>query len=187
MTLRTLVAPLMLLAAACTPVPQVDTAVVPPLAFGTNEDSETAAVNISSWALSNPARTSNDPADAARALAGVDFLAGDLVSSPRWLGLSPLVKQEMLAARIEIRQAIGVAPGARSQDVVNGLLGAANATVDGNPGSAQLALSAPVFTLGARETYNLLVALPYLRLANVATQDLNGSLNGAGRFTCPGC
>jgi hypothetical protein len=187
MTPRSFAALFLLLTSACTPVAQVDTAVVQPLAFGTNQDSETAAINISSWALSNPARTHNDPADAARALAGIDYLAGDLVSNPRWLGLSPLVKQEMLAARVEVRQAIGVAPGARSQDVVNGLLGAANATIDGNPGGAQVALSAPVFTLGSRETYNRLVVLPYLRLANVATQDLNGSLNGVGPFTCLGC
>lgn len=176
-----------LLAAACTPVPPTDTATVQPYAFGTNQDSETAAVNISSWALAEPSRTRNDPADAARALAAVDYLAGALTSNPRWTGLSPLIKQQMLAARVEIRQAIGVAPGARSQDVVNGLLDMANYTIAGNPGQAQVALSAPVFTLGPRETYNRLVALPFLPIANVATQRVNGSLNGNGRESCPGC
>jgi hypothetical protein len=172
---------LLLLAAACTPVPVPDTATVPPLAFGTNEDPDLAAVNLSSWALALPSRTHNDPVDAARAIAGVDYMAGQLYSDPLYAGVSPLTKQQMLDARVEVRRAIGVGPGASSQLVVNGLLAFANDTNAGDPAAAQAALSAPVFTLGPRATYDRLVALPFLREANIATMHLNGSFSGHSR------
>ena len=174
-------------AVACTPVPPADTASVGPYDFGSNQDAELTAIQISSWALADPARTRNDPVDAARALAGVDYMAGRLSSSPRWAQISPLWKQQMLQARIETRQAIGVAPGARSQDVVDGLLRAAAAMQAGRPGDTQAALSAPVFTLGATETYRRLLGLPFLRTANIATAHINGSLNGRNDRGCAGC
>jgi hypothetical protein len=47
-----------------------------------------AAANQAAWAFAAAERTANDPVDAARAVAGLDFLAGELSSNPRWLMIS---------------------------------------------------------------------------------------------------
>ena len=46
------------------------------------------------------------------------ILAGELSSNPRWTMMSPLTKQEMLQARVDVRQVLGIAPNAPSQIVV---------------------------------------------------------------------
>src|SRR4051812_37490849 len=93
--------------AAVTPPP--DTARLPPNAFGVYADGDIGAINQAQWAFASPARTRNNPADAARAVAAVDYLAGALSTYPRWDFMSPLTKQEMLWARVEVRQAVGIA------------------------------------------------------------------------------
>ena len=113
-----------LLAAGCASIaPPPDTARLPPNAYGLFADNDIGAINLAQWAFADPARTRNDPADAARAAAAVDYLAGELSSSPRWIAMSPITKGQMLQAREEVRRALGVAPGAPSQLVVDGLLG----------------------------------------------------------------
>ncbi len=152
---------------AITPPP--DTARLPPNAFGTYADGDIGAINISAWAFADPARTRNDPADAARAVAAVDYLAGELSGSPRWDFMSPLTKMQMIQARAEVRAALGVAPAAPSQDVVDQLLYAADALSAGSPEGAMAALTQPDFTLPPPETLRRLANLPHLEEANVAT------------------
>jgi hypothetical protein len=160
-----------LLPAGCSAVtPPPDTARLPPDAFGINADGDIGAMNQAQWAFASPARTRNDPADAARAVAAVDYLAGALSSSPRWDFMSPLTKQEMLWARAEVRQAVGIAPAAPSQEVVNRLLYAGNALAASNPAAAETALQPPVFTWPPQQTLAVLSAMPFLREANIATQ-----------------
>jgi hypothetical protein len=163
-----------------------DPAAVTPAAFGGWQDPEMRAIGLASWALAEPSRTHNNPVDAARAIAGVDLMAGRVASEPRWIGLSPLVVMQMSRARQEVRRTLGVAPDAPAAEVENRLLAFANETVAGNPAAALAALSAPVFTLGPRATYDRLVALPYLPEANVATMRLNASVSGSDG-ACPGC
>src|SRR5215469_15057771 len=107
--------------AACAVQPPPDTATLPFGAFGTM-DNDLAAANQAAWAFAAPRRIANNPVDAARAAAGVDYLAGELSSNPRWLSVSPLTKQEMLQGRIDVRQALQIAPGVLSQVVVTALL-----------------------------------------------------------------
>jgi hypothetical protein len=168
---RPLVVLAILLVAGCAFIaPPPDTARLPPNAYGLFEDNDIGAINLAQWAFADPARTRNDPIDAARAAAAVDYLAGELSSSPRWVAMSPITKDQMLQARDEVRQALGIAPGAPSQLVVNGLLGAANALAGGDRPAALAALSAPVFTWPPDQTLARLFDMPFLRTANIATQ-----------------
>lgn len=150
--------------------PPPDTAQLPPGAFGVF-DNDVAAANQASAALASPARTRNDPVDAARACAAIDYLAGELSSNPRWIKLSPLTKQEMLQARVDVRQVLGIEPNAPSQFVVNALLQFTAAWQAGNQPAALQALSAPVFTLPPQQTLAILSNLPLIRSANVASID----------------
>ena len=115
---------------------------LPFAAFGTM-DNDVAAANQAAWAFAAPERTANNPVDAARAAAAIDYLAGELASNPRWLMVSPLTKQEMMRARIEVRQVLGIVPNAPSQVVVTALLRFASQWQGGNQTVAMQALAAP--------------------------------------------
>ena len=173
--------------AGCAVTPLPDTAQILPGAFGSNEDPETTAINLSSWALALPSRTRNDPGDAARATASVDFLAGDLYANPRFQDISPVYKQQMLNARTEVRQVLGIVPGALSQEVVNRLLTAGNAIAAGDHAGTLAALDTPEFTYGPERTLALLNDLPPLPIANVATAHIGAvylHTDGSCGFTC---
>jgi hypothetical protein len=171
MRARLLVVFAALFTAGCATIaPPPDTARLPPNAYGLFADNDIGAINLAQWAFASPARTRNDPVDAARAAAAVDYLAGELSSSPRWAGMSPLTKRQMLEAREEVRRTFGIAPGAPSQLVVDGLLGAANALAAGDRPAALAALHTPVFIWPPEQTLARLSDMPFLPTANVATQ-----------------
>jgi len=177
------IATLCLAVAGCgyqTPLP--DTALAPPGAFGSNGDEDIAAVNLASWAFSSSRNTCNHPIEAARSIAAVDYLAGELNSNPRWIGISPLVQMEMLQARAQVRSVMGIAPNARSQLVVNSLSGyAAVLAATGNQAQAAPYLANPAFTLGPLPTEAKLENLPFMSLTNIATQRAAASVgNGTG-------
>lgn len=163
-------------------VPLPDTASAPPGAFGSNGDSDIAAVNLASWAFSSARNLHNRPIEAARAVAAVDYLAGDLSSSGRWYTLSPIVQTEMLQARQQVRATVGIAPNARSQAVVDSLAGyaAALAANNGQQAASQY-LVAPVFTFGPQMTEAKLQDMPFLSQTNIATQRAAAAMsNGNG-------
>src|SRR2546430_1887448 len=97
MKLRTLFLFTCLLPLSCAVAPPVDTSMMPPDAFGTGgQAGGTAGLNETVWAFADPSRTRNNPGEAARAVASVDFLAGNLNTSPRWVFLQPFIKDQML-------------------------------------------------------------------------------------------
>lgn len=161
--------------AACAVAPLPDTARIQYGAFGDHEDPETRAINLSSWALAYPGRTRGNPGDAARAVASVDFLAGDLYANPRFQDISPIYKQQMLDARGEVRQALGVLPTAPSQLVVDRLLTAGNAIAAGDRPATLAALNTPAFTYGPERTLAVLNELPRLPVTNVATMRVSAA------------
>jgi hypothetical protein len=167
---------------ACAVQPPPDTATLPFAAFGTL-DNDVAAANQAAWAFAVPTRTTNDPVDAARAAAGVDYLAGELSSNPRWVGVSPLTKQEMLQGRVDVRRALGIAPTVPSQVVVNGLLRFAAAWQGGDQGAAMQALAVPGFTLGPDATLRVLTSMPYVRSANIASMDAASQMLSSGEMS----
>jgi hypothetical protein len=154
--------------AAITPPP--DTAQLPFSAFGTL-DNDVGAANVASAAFAVPARTRNNPVDGARAVAAIDFLAGELSSNPRWVTLSPLTKQEMLRARPDVRAVLGIRQDAPSQIVANALLQFASLWQAGNQPAAMQVLTSPVFTLPPQQTLQILANLPYIQSANIASID----------------
>ncbi len=173
--------------AGCAVTPLPDAARINPGAFGSEQDPETTAINLSSWALALPSRTHNDPGDAARAMASVDFLAGDLYANPRFQNISPVYKQQMLNARGEVRQVLGVVPGTPSQEVVNRLLIAGNAIAAGDLAGTLAALNTPVFTYGPERTLALLNDLPPLPISNVATAHIGAAYlreDGSCGYSC---
>jgi hypothetical protein len=182
MNMRVAVALACIAVAGCAVQPPPDTASVPPGAFGMT-DNDLAAANQASYAFAIPARTWNDPVDAARASAAVDFLAGELSSNPRWVMLSPLTKMKMLEARADVRRTLGIRPDAPSQYVTNGLLQFAWLFESGGAPAAMQVLQAPIFTLSPEQTFQILNAMPYIQSANIATLDAANQMLPGGDVT----
>lgn len=158
-----------MLPAACAGIQVPDTARMPPFAFGV-VDPDVGAIELAQWAFADPIRTRGDPVDGARAVAAVDYLAGELQASPRWQNMSVLTLMQMVQARAQVRRAVGIAPGAPSQQVVNSLIGAANALAAGLQPAALAALDNPIYQQPPPQTLFKLSNLPYVPTANVATQ-----------------
>ena len=156
-----------------------DYAQLRPNAFGTGGDSDLAAATIANNAFTDAGRTYGRPAEGARAAAALEYMAGASSVSPRWQGVSDVTKEQLLAARAELRQALGVRPGARSQQVIDGLLAAASSLDSGNETAAAGALDrSGAFLAPGAEELNKLANLPYLRGANLATQHAADELQG---------
>jgi hypothetical protein len=162
---------LVLAAAGCGPlVPFVpDQAQLPAGALGGGLDPDVTAVNLAQYAFADSGRTYGRPVDAARACASMLYIAGALYTSPRWSNISAITKEQLLQGRQEVRDALGVAPGATAQQVVDGLVGAADALNAGDQAAAIRALSGPAFPAGGEKVLAVLSNLPYLRMANVST------------------
>jgi hypothetical protein len=162
-----------------------DTPFVSGSALGTNGDIDQAAASIAAWSFAAPARTEGRPIDAARAVIALEYWAGTLSSSPRYVAASPLGQRQLLQARQEVRTALGVAPAARSQAVVDALVDAESALLAGDAAAAERALPKSLFTLGPKATLQRLTHLPPLPIANVATQRTQFDPPGsAGCDTC---
>ena len=158
----------------CAPSPPVSTAIMPPQ---TGLADPVNAVQYAAWAFAWPSRTENDPLSAARAVAALDYAAGDINTNQRWVGLSPIVWNEMLIARTDVRRVLGVPADAPSQAVVNAMTLTMLALEAGDRAQALAVLSSPMFTFGPERTLAVLTNLPYVRMANVATSDVENTLN----------
>ena len=158
-----------LLPAACGSLPPPpDTAQLPPGVFGPL-DQVTQAVQIAQYAFSDPSHTYGDPAAGAQAVLAMDYIAGELNTGPRWAYIPATTQLQLLQARQQTRAAVGIAPGAPSQVVVDSLVNARRNLQTGNQAAAQAALANPAFTLPPAETLKKLSNLPYIQAANVAT------------------
>lgn len=166
--------------AACSP--PVDTAVMPPVSGLVDPNN---AIFYANWAFSSAARTRNDPASAARAVAALDYAAGAINTNPRLEFMSLVINGEMLDAREEVRRVLGIPPAAPSQAVVNGMIAASLALGSGDHAQALAALNAPIFTLGPQQTLAVLSNMPFVREANIATSHAAGAINGT--FCALGC
>ena len=154
--------------AACTAQPSEPRVQLPMFFYG-NFDNDIGAINQSGWALSSPVNTRDDPAEALRAVISVEYLASELNTSPRWFRMSPLIKLQMVQARDEVRQALGIAPNAAPQAVINALLAVLQDGWYGNMDHARQVLASPTFTRPPDETLRLLANLPPLPTARAAT------------------
>lgn len=146
-----------------------DTARLAPGALGSGFDPDVTAVNLAYWAFAASGRTRGRPIEGARAAASMDYIAGELYTSPRWSNIDALTKEQLLQGRQEVRAALGVVPGTPSQAVVDRLTTAANALAGGDTASAVAQLGSPVFQEPGEQVLQRLANLPYMRMANVST------------------
>jgi hypothetical protein len=162
-------------AAACATLPSTQrTPFLPPGVYGTYQDNDIGAINQSAWAFASPANTRGNPAEAAKAVVALEYLAGELRENPRWIGMDAAVKLHMGRARDELRQILGIRPDAPPQIVVNTLLALGLDLQTGNQPAAMQVLASPLFTQPPERTLLLLSNLPYVQEANLATSRAEG-------------
>lgn len=152
--------------AGCAVTPMPSTATLPPGAFFSNADNSLMAINTAAWAWANPARTHGNLINATLAVMAVEFLGGDLTSNPRWSWMSQRTKLDMQGARAQVRQAVGIAPDAPSQAVVDALIQFSRSP---NEAAAARVMTPPVFTRPPKEIVATLNDLPYIPLAAQAS------------------
>ncbi len=169
MITRFIVLLLCLSAAGCAAVQRTDSSQLPPSFYGALMDNDTGAINEASWALGSPDRTRGDPVEALRAAVAVEYLAGALNSNPRWAAMSPITKMQMLQARSEMRQVMGIRPDVPSQAVVNAEITAIWNLQRGDVAAVQQIFASPIFAQPPQQTMQVLDDLPTLPAARSAT------------------
>ena len=134
----------------------------PPDALASDDSLRAAAMEAPS-VLGNTSRYAGDPAGAARAAAHMEVLAVgfryDPVAAPN---VAVNWQQLVEMGKVDMRRAVGIAPGAQGSAVIVQLRRAAAALEAGNRAEAEAALSGPMFPGGAAATLARLNALPYL-------------------------
>lgn len=147
-----------------------DTARLQPGTFGGGAlDPDVYAVQQAQWAFADSGRTHGRPLEAARSSAAMDYVAGQLNTSPRWANISAITKMQLLEGREEVRRALGIRPGVPSQAVVDTLAGISNALIAGDQAAAFALANAPIFEAPGEPVMARLSEMPYLRMANVST------------------
>ena len=153
-----------------------DTAVMPAGALGGGLDPDVTAANLAYWAFADSGRTYGRPIEAARAAASLDYLAGEIYTSPRWQNVDALTKEQLLQGRQQLRTALGVRPGIHSQAVVDTLTSAGNALAAGDQAKAVGILNDGTFQEPGQQVLIRLSNLPYIQMANVGTTHLANEL-----------
>lgn len=141
------------------------------------------AIFNTSYAFSAPRRLAGRPADAARAIAEVEFLTVDFGVDQRWREFPASVPLAFQNARPEWRAAAGIAADAEPQAVIDALFAARRALLQGDTAAAAAALTPPMFQGGGNATLGRLSALPVLRRTAAATRSAENELarRGSGR------
>ncbi len=163
--------------AGCAAFPPNNTATMPLTPEGAPQLSQNDAISLASWALKDPATTAGNPARAARALAAEDWLAGQTILYGNYGTYSPGGELSWQQFRQQARAAIGVAPSAPSQELVNRLLAVNSALKAGQPEAAKAQLASPIFTLGPDKTLAALTNLPRLPGRDWAFSELNRNVD----------
>ena len=138
---------LALVLAGCATLPATqETPYLPPGVFGVYQDNDTGAINTAAWAFASPANTRGNPAEAARAVIALEYLPGELIENPRWVGMDYLVKRRLDIARSDVRAVLGIRPDAPPQLVVNAMLALFTDLQTGNQPAVMQVLGSGLFT-----------------------------------------
>ncbi|MBD0271318.1 MAG: hypothetical protein ICV73_05255 [Acetobacteraceae bacterium] len=127
----------------------------------------------------------NRPAAAAQAAAQLEYAAEALATDPRWTGMPEGIRREMLLAREELRDAIGLDAAAPSAAAVSALLGAARALRAGDRRRAASALAPPLFRPGGEGSIARLAdmgPLPQAANATALAQAVASRMEVEGRL-----
>jgi hypothetical protein len=140
-------------------------------------DPTRSAILASSYAFNHPQSLQGRPAEAAEALAQLEYLAVEIPTGGRYRSFNPLTGQELVAARDEARRALGISPAAAPQSVIDSLSAAAAGLRRGDRAGAEASL-APVAVpeTGGAGLASRLAALPPLPRAGWATARAEQSL-----------
>jgi hypothetical protein len=165
----------------------VSSVVLPPGAINGAGDPMTSAIFTGAAFFASPNPIVGRPAEAAQAIAQMEYVAAALPTDPRYTTVTAGDVNAFVQGRAEWRQALGIPPQAPPQQVINALYMAARAISYGQPAQAAAALVPPNFTLGGAETVARLANLPAMPLANRAGVYARGVLErqqrqGNGRF-----
>lgn len=142
--------------AGCASAGRVDTATLPPGLFSSTDVDE-AALYEASMTVGLGGTRPTTVQNWARALAEVDYIAGAFNTRTRWIGLDALAQEDLLIARQEVRDVIGIPRDTPSQQVVDALLAASRTT---DQAQLQSAFSSGIFTLGSSGTIARLQNMP---------------------------
>ncbi|UFN47040.1 hypothetical protein LPC08_13490 [Roseomonas sp. OT10] len=147
--------------------PEPETFAAAALTEGPAAAGATNIIQGAATAFAHPAALAGDPAEAAIAVARLEWLAAEVPRALMFQNFSSVTAPALQAARSEVRGALGIRRAAPTQPVVDGLVNAAGALRAGDPAAARSALSPPDF---APDTLDRLAALPRLPQANTALQ-----------------
>lgn len=137
-------------------------------------DPTRAAVSRAAFAFNQPGHFAGRPAEAARAIADMEFLAAALPFDPRYQQRDPLLPVHLAQARAEWRSVLGIADAQPAQPVIEALYAAAR--------SGNAALPAGIFASNASATLASLPPLPQTgRAAAAAARVQSEGNNPAGR------
>jgi hypothetical protein len=104
----------------------------------------------------------NKPAEAARAIADLEWLADSLPRNPHWNRASSVGLNGLQQARWEARRVLGIPERAPAQAVINGLSAAAQAIEANDQAAVARALPRSVFPVGPQEMVRRLSAPPQI-------------------------
>ena len=161
---------LLLAVAGCAEMRQAPPAAPPLDLVAGAADPGRAAISAAAVAFADRGRgLAGQPEAAARAAAQLEFVTAELGQDPRFAPIPEGLRREMLLARTELRDALGVAETAPTGVVVDGLLAAARALRAGDATRAAAALPAPAFRPGGERSVARLGDLGPLPQASIAT------------------
>jgi hypothetical protein len=114
------------LVAGCVPVTRPVPFVPVPASLRTGVgDPPVAAIGTINYVFGQPGRVAGRPAEAADAIAQLEWLVTEFATDQRWIAMPPLVLPSLRAGRDEVRQAFGIAAEATPAEVVVAFDGAA--------------------------------------------------------------
>jgi len=164
---------LMLALAACGPLPPRPQPVTLPesaMPQGVGDPAR-GAILSASYVFGQPSAIAGNPAAGAEAIAQLEFLAVDLETDQRWIGMNPLVAPLLAQGRAEMRAYFGIPQSAPPQRVIDVFYGAAVALRAGNRQAAGALLAPLVGPERVAPLLEQLTAFPYLpRAASALAQ-----------------
>ena len=160
---------------ACAATP-VETAFLPEFRGFVSIDPVRHSIEQGADMLTHRSRLMGQPWETARLVQALEFLAVEVPNGPRWNVMLPMAQLTLPAARAEWRQAFGIAPDARAQEVIDNLTEFRTAFAEQRPTAAPAALRAPLFTPGGLETLNRFADPPALPRTTRAVIDARQEL-----------
>jgi hypothetical protein len=159
------------------------TAVMPAGALNTNGDIDIRSLDVAAYGFGHYDELKGDPALAANTVAALDYMGGQLNTSPRWVNMPGLYRLQMLQSRDIVRGVLGISPTVPSQDVVDTMLALSAAYSSGDQDQVNKLLSSPIFSVPPDQAAERLADLPYLPVVNNATTHADAY---SFDFTLPG-